>query len=477
MSNCDTADFDTIPLLSSHFHSLRRKGAIPARFLLLGILLCALLLAGCGPESASSTQEELATTTGKIALDYQNHRNLTQANSELEGLAVANLNQWLLFVTETAITSNADPNQTNALVLLATDLGLQSNPIHEYAIAHNLLAAPVALQPEIKLETQAQPQPATDSQAATVTPQSDPAVQSEKAVVESSSPASTTTTLVNTTALTTTTVITPTATPTPAPTATPEAGPQVIASSAINVRSGPGTDYALAGALQQNESATIIGKNTVGDWWEVTLTNGQVGWVYSALVQTAGDTNAVAVAANIPPPPPTATPAPTQPPAAPTAVPAAPEATAAPAVDPNAPPHFTLVSRRLWSKPENDGCVGKHLLRIHVLDANGGRLNGVRLKGIYTGYELVTGDQGKGDGIIEFDLHGSGEGFMVTFNNDGREATSDRAEGFTTRSVDIDQQTLIEAGYCTNTEDCQIFYNSWGCQGHHSWEAIFKRNY
>ena len=136
-----------------------------------------------------------------------------------------------------------------------------------------------------------------------------------------------------------------------------------------------------------------------------------------------------------------------------------------------------LVSRRLWNKDENDGCVGKHLLRVHVLDANSNRINGIRLKGIYTGEEFVTGDQGKGDGIIEFDLHGSGEGFTVIKNNDGRDATSDRAEGFTTRSVDIDKPTLIAAGYCTNDEDCQIFYNSWGCQGHHSWEAIFKRNY
>ena len=256
----------------------------------------------------------------------------------------------------------------------------------------------------------------------------------------------------------------------------PVTNPQVVASSALNVRSGPGTDYPIIAALQQGEIANITGKNTNGDWWEIALANGQTGWVFGSLVTTAGDTTGVAVAANIPAPPPTATPAPAPPPAATTA-PAEPAATAAPAVDPNAAPHFTLVSRRLWNKDENDGCVGKHLLRVHVLDANSNRINGIRLKGIYTGEEFVTGDQGKGDGIIEFDLHGSGEGFTVIKNNDGRDATSDRAEGFTTRSVDIDKPTLIAAGYCTNDEDCQIFYNSWGCQGHHSWEAIFKRNY
>jgi hypothetical protein len=157
------------------------------------------------------------------------------------------------------------------------------------------------------------------------------------------------------------------------------------------------------------------------------------------------------------------------------ATPTAPDATPTP--DPNAAPYFTLVSRRLWEKQENDGCIGKHLLRIRVLDAAGNPLNGIRLKGIYTGEELVTGDQGKGDGVIEYDLYGPGEGFKVIRNNDGREANSDAAEGFTTRSLDIPEETLIETNYCTNHEDCQVFYNSFGCQGHHSWEAIFKRNY
>lgn len=62
-------------------------------------------------------------------------------------------------------------------------------------------------------------------------------------------------------------------------------------------------------------------------------------------------------------------------------------------------------------------------------------------------------------------------------DNDGREATSDNAEGFTTISPDIDVPTLIGAGYCTDQADCDIFYYSYGCSGHHSWEAIFKRNY
>jgi hypothetical protein len=74
-------------------------------------------------------------------------------------------------------------------------------------------------------------------------------------------------------------------------------------------------------------------------------------------------------------------------------------------------------------------------------------------------------------------LYGTGEGFTVIQNDDGREAASDRAEGFTTQSRDISQDILIAGGYCTDASDCQTFYDSWGCNGHHSWEATFQRNY
>ncbi|MBK8800137.1 MAG: hypothetical protein IPM07_29240 [Anaerolineales bacterium] len=200
----------------------------------------------------------------------------------------------------------------------------------------------------------------------------------------------------------------------------------------------------------------------------------------------------VAVAADIPTPPPATAPvAVAEQPAstaadiptsvadaAPTAAPAAElTATAAPAGSPSDQPYFKLVSSRMWSKAENGDCRGQHLLRINVIDANGVRINGVRLKGIYTGEVMVTGSQGKGDGVIEYDLYSTGEGFTVIQNDDGREAASDRAEGFTTQSRDISQDLLIAGGYCTNASDCQIFYDSWGCNGHHSWEATFQRNY
>lgn len=119
-------------------------------------------------------------------------------------------------------------------------------------------------------------------------------------------------------------------TPTPEATATPEATPtetpnpvaRLSASQAVNVRSGPGTNYPVIGKLAVGQSYEITGKNQAGDWLQIQF-NGQQGWVIGNLVNIAGDTGTVQVAQNIPAPPvqPTARPRPTQPPA-PTAAPA-----------------------------------------------------------------------------------------------------------------------------------------------------------
>ncbi len=133
----------------------------------------------------------------------------------------------------------------------------------------------------------------------------------------------------------------PTDTPEP-PTATP--APQearaVVSSPQINVRSGPGTQYGLAGSANQGTEFTITGKNPAGDWWQVCCVNGQTVWVAAFLVEPSGPVDAVAVAADIPAAPPTATAAPqpvaTVAPAQPTEPPAPAEPTQPPA------PTFTI---------------------------------------------------------------------------------------------------------------------------------------
>lgn len=438
-------------------------------------LACLGLLAACRPEADGDSDQQLTEATQQIALDFQANNNLDEARNRLGQLTVANPSQWLVYVAENAIVSDSEATATLALVNLATKLELQSADITRYATAHNLLAAPAPLPTPVPVALNL-----TTSSTATIntTTASQPLVApvAQKAplsttVVLTLSAASSSTVGASSAALTTTAATTTTAAPAVA------TKPVVKAKDAINVRGGPGVNYDLVGVLQSGESAAVSGKNPEGDWWEIALTTGQSGWVYSQLVEPIGDVASVAVAANIPaPPPPTAT-AVAQVPAAPAAQAADPATPTSPPANPSDTPHFTLVAKRMWSKAENGDCRGQHLLRINVLDANGVRLNGVMLEGIYTGEKIVTGSQGKGDGVMEFDLYHSGEAFKVITNNDGRPATSDNADGFTTRSMDIDEATLIAGGYCSNHDDCQVFYSSFGCLGHHSWEATFKRNY
>jgi hypothetical protein len=95
----------------------------------------------------------------------------------------------------------------------------------------------------------------------------------------------------------------PTSTPEP-PTAVPSPTSEVsrlTASASVNVRSGPGTNYAQIGRLQAGQSFIITGKNPAGDWWQFDF-NGRSGWVLGELVRASGGER-VQVAANIAPPP------------------------------------------------------------------------------------------------------------------------------------------------------------------------------
>ena len=112
---------------------------------------------------------------------------------------------------------------------------------------------------------------------------------------------------------------TPAATPTPAsptpgpsptvvtaePTPSPPPAPQVVATTNVNVRAGPGVDYAVIGALPPDVPVTVIGRNAQASWWQISV-NGETGWVAGSVVQ-ASQTGQVAIAATPPPPPPTPT--------------------------------------------------------------------------------------------------------------------------------------------------------------------------
>jgi uncharacterized protein YraI len=469
-------------------------------------LMLSLALTACGPERGES-QATLTDQVVTIAQGYSQSGDLGRARAELETLDVANPTQFLIFLAEDQVRGAPDAADTAALARLALALGLQSKPLVDYAVANGLLADTAAPAPIAQLEAGAQGlQPVASAQQTptVVTIESTgPVVQLQPAPDETAAPQAeaigTTAPLSDTLPSGSDAGAAPAVElPTATLAATPIPNPRVQASNSLNVRSGPGTAYPVVAALNTGEQADIVAKNPGGDWWQVTLSNGTQGWVYGPLVQTSGDTSAIAVAANIPDAPPTPTPAPVaaapetpaeqapadQPPAEqpPAEAPAEP----APAAPPADGPDFVVIERRLWNVEETGGrvdaagsviCGEKRELWVNVVDVNGVQLNGVHVQAIYGNKEIyVTGDQGKGPGKVEFVL-GQGQGVRVVRDNDGREVTSQDAEGMITKSWEIPQETLIGSGYCRDKESCDKFNYSAGCYGHHSWTVTFQRRY
>lgn len=466
-----------------------------SRTLGLAALLCLLLfgLAACGPQRRAG-ESDLTAATIAIAQTYEQSGDLNSARTQLQALDAANPTQWLIYLAESRVHDAPGAAETNSLVWLAMALGLQSRPLVDYAAQNNLLVNA----PPPTLETVAQAgsaaialAPTTSTPAAPPTPA--PAVDPAGATAPTTAP---TTTVDSGVAVTVSQAVSETA-PAPAalPTATTISKPMAQASNAMNLRGGPGTAYPVVGAINAGEQVEIIGKNPQADWWQVLLPNGLQGWAYGPLVQTVGDTAAIAVAANIPEPPPTATPAPVA--AAPTTAPADPPPAEQPpaetpaAEQPPAPapaadgPDFAVVEKRLWNVYENGGstnagsvtCGEKRELHVNVLDAAGNRLNGVAVQAIYGAQEIfVTGSQGKGEGQVEFVL-GRGQGVKVIRDADGREVSSDTVDGLTTEPANIPYDVLIGGQYCDDEADCKAFVDLPGCWGHYSWTVTFKRKY
>ena len=56
-----------------------------------------------------------------------------------------------------------------------------------------------------------------------------------------------------------------------------------VARDAVNVRAGPGTNYAVIGQVTRGQQFTATGRNQAGDWLRFDL-DGQTGWVYAPLM-------------------------------------------------------------------------------------------------------------------------------------------------------------------------------------------------
>jgi SH3-like domain-containing protein len=182
--------------------------------------------------------------------------------------------------------------------------------------------------------------------------------------------------------------------PTETPTETPPPSPQLVVSSPSNLRSGPGTTYGLVGAASPGDTFDVIGKNPEGDWWQICCVNGQEAWLFGQL-GTVQNAEAVAIAQNIPAPPPTqppapapAEPAPAEPaPAEPEPAPAEPEP--APAADPCA-------------NIGGDGCKFK-VSAGPQFGGNGGQELKLQLAFIHSG---VDGGQAQGSYFVVLEKDG-----------------------------------------------------------------------
>jgi uncharacterized protein YgiM (DUF1202 family) len=87
----------------------------------------------------------------------------------------------------------------------------------------------------------------------------------------------------------------------------PPAGPTaVVASGALNVRSGPSVNFSVLVKVYNGTSMAAIGRNSANTWLKVRLSSGQEGWVSASLVYLNVVISSLPVADAPPAPGPTA---------------------------------------------------------------------------------------------------------------------------------------------------------------------------
>lgn len=411
--------------------------ALPGSVALCILILLALFGGGCArPTSGSSlSPADRDIALRQVAADYARSGDLAQAQAALNRLSIANPAQLLLTLAEADLAAGRPREQIEAMARLAEALGQRSPKLIAY-LEPAVAPTPTPIPPT------ATPLPPTEPPSPT--PTFRPAAE----------------------------------TPTPEPfTATPAAEPQqprVVADGDVNLRSGPGRGYPVVGRLRAGQETAIVARNANGDWWQIAWDGPGQAWVAGTVVRVLGPIDTVAVAENIPTPPPTASQAPQ-----PTATPKQPPA---PNVD------YRIIEQRMLTIQENGGCNGMHNIFVQVLDVNGVPVNGAVVKRIWANETAISGTKDcywnigvLGEGCVSFDLFNSGDNVQVISDPVLGNVTSETTRKLSSLDSDISVDEFIAAGYCTEgRENCEWRKNPGDrppqlCNGHYSWIVKFQR--
>ncbi|GAB4424934.1 MAG: hypothetical protein Kow0031_04180 [Anaerolineae bacterium] len=162
--------------------------------------------------------------------------------------------------------------------------------------------------------------------------------------------------------------------PLPQNDAPPEAAPQqaqLVAPGAVNIRSGPGINYTVIGALSANTAMPIVGRNAEGSWWQIKTPNDTRGWVANSVVNVS---NAGDVPIAQAPPPPTA------------------PVAAQPASDTSPPPPEPEQPKYQYSPTGwyDDGNAGLTRFLGDIKDASGNPVNGVFVQASCGDYSTIS---------------------------------------------------------------------------------------
>jgi hypothetical protein len=246
-----------------------------------------------------------------------------------------------------------------------------------------------------------------------------------------------------------------------------------VAESGVNLRGGPGRQYPIVGKLQAGQEADIVGRNASGDWWQLDW-DGQA-WVAGTVVKIVGPLDTVAIAKDIPAPPPTATAAPAQP--------TAPPAATAPPPPPKPSTAYVVKSvrvRPLGQDAQQCG-GGEHNIFVQVVDPSGAPIDGVRIREVFTGSIRVTGE--KAPGRAEYDIYMNGGG-QVEVVDEGNNPLSPQSRGMSANLPDWD--LFLEAGYCNckpypDVESCRAGWEArdfrYMPNSHYVYDVVFQRTY